>query len=705
MTEKTNKGKVPFDGKQPKGRVFYWGLIVVSALVVLIAVFWIIEEALPENDSNSIPVYSEDAGIDNIAYGAEYLGDAEEGVLYKDSTVDYADDYGTSGERDAADSTDEKGGKSEARPAGEKGEKGDAGPAGEKGEKGDAGPVGEKGEKGDAGPAGEKGDRGPAGKDGKDAVESDYGEELSALRQDMETKHEKTLAELKANKEYSETVGMAVKSLGDRLTDTTELTASHTQALAGIKEEVSGLSATLASLTKEYEIPQEDYAELYSKLEQMASLLMNLKNILDESATASNENVLLLAGDESVIALSGDTGYLLEILEELKQSLEQGKSEETELLLPKLYEALENQLNALSIAENTLIELMAIWNAEGIETPDIALMRQQLFLLQTNISAYRVNDFVTDSYLSTKLTEVYSEFAVINERINSVESRLGPLSFSYDEATGRYGYIDGTGLFCPFRNPAGTADVTKVLAGETFSNAESDKLTGTMPNMAAKDNTAVGTPNYIYETDEDLQDGDVDKVTLTVRIPIAGFYSDSSTLSVDATEIYKKGQDDYLERITEKGGDPDNHLILLKDSSKQIKGSAVISMANANCNIGEVAFNPGYRTLICLRGKNSAGALSESVNAIRFATSTLAYTDAAGKRTNIQIYSYNDAKRKNNMNLCVLDITDWEYIRLSKSAFFDNTAVTTGSTEQLFVFTTLSSETVLEKIEDYYQNW
>jgi hypothetical protein len=61
----------------------------------------------------------------------------------------------------------------------------------------------------------------------------------------------------------------------------------------------------------------------------------------------------------------------------------------------------------------------------------------------------------------------------------------------------KYGYMDGS-TFKSFRQPTGDAVASNVLSGKTFSNANSDSLTGTMVNRGPIDTTLYGPDEYYY---------------------------------------------------------------------------------------------------------------------------------------------------------------------------------------------------------------
>ena len=288
----------------------------------------------------------------------------------------------------------------------------------------------------------------------------------------------------------------------------------------------------------------------------------------------------------------------------------------------------------------------------------------------------------------------------LKQKIDKVDSKFGGISFKKNSANGRYGYVGDDGQFYPFRNPAGTATEPLVLAGATFANSESDELIGSMPNHAGASKQAVG-----QILDEGNGEGIPESVFQKVNIPEEGYYSTDSDLIVDSTDIYNKGRNDYINRLIIEKGDPINHLVFLEDSGKRVASTTSIGVANAHCSATEVMFNPGYNTVIAIKGSSSGGKQSETISVSRYESAGAVYTDEQGNKENAKLIGYLDARAQNSVSSCVCDITGWKYIKLSKVAVFNNAAVTSGSTEEFFVFTTLPVSVVIDNIENYYQIW
>lgn len=89
----------------------------------------------------------------------------------------------------------------------------------------------------------------------------------------------------------------------------------------------------------------------------------------------------------------------------------------------------------------------------------------------------------------------------------------------------KYGYMDGS-TFKSFRQPTGNAAVGEVLSGKTFANANSDALTGTMPNRGAWTGTGTPTANG----------------SVRVTIP-AGYHNGSGYVTADGSASYAAGQE------------------------------------------------------------------------------------------------------------------------------------------------------------------
>lgn len=106
------------------------------------------------------------------------------------------------------------------------------------------------------------------------------------------------------------------------------------------------------------------------------------------------------------------------------------------------------------------------------------------------------------------LTSVYDpaggsrQVAFEDDISNIVEESL-PFSLAIVDDT--YGYYTTDGTFKSFRQPTGTATASQVLSGYTFSNADSDGLTGTMTNRGAVSKTL--TPGSSYTIKEGYHNG------------------------------------------------------------------------------------------------------------------------------------------------------------------------------------------------------
>lgn len=158
-------------------------------------------------------------------------------------------------------------------------------------------------------------------------------------------------------------------------------------------------------------------------------------------------------------------------------------------------------------------------------------------------------------------------------------------------------------------------------------------------------------------------------------------------------------------KVLEKDSNSIDHLVFLEDSGKRVASTTSIGVANAHCSATEVMFNPGYNTVIAIKGSSSGGKQSETISISRYESAGAVYTDEQGNKENAKLIGYSDALAQNSVSRCVCDITGWKYIKLSKVAVFNNAAVTSGSTEEFFVFTTLPVSAVIDNIENYYQIW
>lgn len=695
MKKKTEERKVSDDKRLSCGYVVLAALIVLSVLVVVGVSIWLIadEVKLHKRTKEQYIAVTEESG--NLAYGAQ-AGEIAEGILEQDATGEKitVGEQGSAGEKGAGDNRDAAGEKGAGDDRGATGEKGEAGERGSKGETGEQGPKGDTGERGD------KGDKGDRGRDGKDVSE-----ELKQIDEKLKGRCDEIDEKTIKNKEQCEELDGKLQGIGQRLDVTADITESNAEILAGLHEEMAGIVSAVGALTKKYDIPEEKYEGFSGQLAEVMGKLEIIRNFLGVCGQSEDDELLRLNGEECIIVLSGETNVLLEKLEALCNSSAEMDGKEKDVLISQLSEVIDNYINSLTLAEQSL-DIMGQMTGENIPKPDIGATFATLRSLQDEIATYRVNDYITGSFFNIKMSEVYGRIATVTEQTKRLEDRLGGISFGYDSESGKYGYIDQSGQFSPFRKPAGTAMEEEVLAGITFANEDSDRLTGKMKNNAGLKMNAEATIKYEKASDnEEDENKDIDRVVVETKVPENGYYTNTSVISADITEAYKRGREDYIEKLQQENGDPEMHLIVLNDSGQLIKASASISSIGTHCVAADTVFNPGYRTLICIRGKVSAGCTSDSVTVTRYENATKAFLDSNGKKVSKTVIAYKDAERKKDYSLCVCDISEWEYLRLNKTSTFNYAEVSSASIEEFFVFTTLSEAKVLEKIDDYYQNW